>query len=86
MKQRLPLIITALFAFWILGALRPQRDPEYAFGAFGRLPVVFNGRLQPIDSLARNSLTRIREKDTANLEPVKSWYERPRSFRRPSGC
>ncbi len=78
MKQRLPLIITALFAFWILGALRPQRDPEYAFGAFGRLPVVFNGRLQPIDSLARNSLTRIREKDTANLEPVKSWYERPK--------
>lgn len=61
MKQRLPLIITALFALWILGALMPRRDPEYAFGAFGRLPVVFNGRLQPVDSLARNSLTRIRE-------------------------
>ncbi|MEY2788703.1 MAG: hypothetical protein RLZZ34_1846, partial [Verrucomicrobiota bacterium] len=78
MKQRLPLIITALFALWILGALMPRRDREYAFSAVGRLPVVFNGRLQPFDSLARNSLTRIREKETANLEPAKSWYERPK--------
>jgi ABC-type transport system involved in cytochrome c biogenesis permease subunit len=78
MKQRLPLIITALFALWILGALVPRRDRDHAFGDFGRLPVVFNGRLQPFDSLARNSLTRIREKETANLEPAKSWYERPR--------
>ena len=78
MKQRIPLIVVALFALWILGALVPRRDREYAFGAFGRLPVVFNGRLQPFDSLARNSLTRIREKETANLEPAKAWYESPK--------
>jgi len=78
MKQRLPLVITGIFALWILGALVRRPDRDDALGAFGRLPVVFNGRLQPIDSLARNSLTRIREKDTANLEPAKSWHERPR--------
>jgi ABC-type transport system involved in cytochrome c biogenesis permease subunit len=78
MKQRLPLVITGIFALWILGALVRRSDRDEALAAFGRLPVVFNGRLQPIDSLARNSLTRIREKDTANLEPSKSWYERPR--------
>ena len=30
--------------------------------AFGRLPILFNGRLQPMDSLARNSLLQIRGK------------------------
>ncbi len=78
MKKWLPWIIVAVFACWVLGSL--QRPPEkgWAFREFGRLPVVFNGRTQPLDSVARNSLLQLREKQTANLEPGKDWYAHPK--------
>ncbi|MEI9960250.1 MAG: hypothetical protein WDM76_03690 [Limisphaerales bacterium] len=41
-------------------------------------PIVFNGRVQPMDSLARNSLLQLREKQTLNLEPWKEWNEKPK--------
>ena len=44
---------------------------------FGRLPVVYNGRMQPLDSVARNTLLQLREKQSANLEPWKAWNEKP---------
>jgi len=78
MKRWLPLALAAVFAVWILGALAPRKDTGFAFSEFGRIPVVFNGRVQPVDSLARNSLTQIREKDKANLEPWKGWTESPK--------
>ena len=64
MKKRLPWIIIGLFALWILGALRAPRDKEGAWAVqdFGKLPVISNGRFQPLDSLARNSLAQLREK------------------------
>ena len=45
---------------------------------FGKLPVVSGGRVQPIDSLARNSLLQLREKQTANIEPWKDRSARPK--------
>ena len=45
-------IATALF-------VKPA-DKGFAVSAFARLPLVFNGRVQPMDSLARNSLMQIR--------------------------
>ncbi|MDB6156065.1 MAG: cytochrome c assembly protein [Chthoniobacteraceae bacterium] len=80
MKKRLPLIIAALFAVWALSALRvPGAKPnEFAFQEFGRLPLVSNGRCQPLDSLGRNALLQIREKQTANLEPWKGASEHPK--------
>jgi cytochrome c-type biogenesis protein CcsB len=71
MKKWLPIIIMGLMAAWFLSTLRPAQDKTFAFGEFGKLPVVFNGRVQPMDSLARNSLLQIREKQEANLEPWK---------------
>jgi ABC-type transport system involved in cytochrome c biogenesis permease subunit len=73
MKQWLPLILTAAFAAWFLGTLIPPGDTDFAFNEFGKLPVVFNGRLKPMDSLARNSLLEIREKQTLNTEPWNDW-------------
>src|SRR5260221_9718787 len=78
MKNKLPLIVTIVFAAWLLGSLRMPRDKEYAFREFGRLPVMSNGRFQPLDSLARNSLLQLREKQTANLEPWKKWWQKPK--------
>src|SRR3954468_8385472 len=76
MKKWWPWIIVAVFAAWLVGSLRVPRDKEWAFGAFGRLPVVATGRFQPLDSLARNTLLQLREKQTANLEPWKGLNEK----------
>ncbi|MFO1488417.1 MAG: cytochrome c biogenesis protein CcsA [Verrucomicrobiota bacterium] len=78
MKKWLPIILTVVMAAWFLGKLRAPRDEGFAFNEFGRLPLVFNGRLKPMDSLARSSLLQIREKQTLNTEPWKEWNQKPR--------
>jgi ABC-type transport system involved in cytochrome c biogenesis permease subunit len=55
-----------------------DKDNDFAFTEFGQLPVTANGRIVPLDSLARNSLLAIREKQTLNLEPWKGWNENPK--------
>ncbi len=67
----------AVMAIWFLTQIQPPVDHDYAFSKFGQLPVVFNGRMKPIDSLARNSLLQIAEKQTLNLEPWKEWNQHP---------
>ena len=78
MKKWIPLAVAAAMALWILAGLRQRPDPGFAFSEFGRLPLVTNGRCQPMDSVARNSLLLIREKQSANLEPWKGWLDRPK--------
>jgi cytochrome c-type biogenesis protein CcsB len=78
MKKWLPYIVTAVMAAWFLSTLRPAPDKTFAFSEFGKLPVLSNGRIQPMDSLARNSLLQIREKQQANLEPWKGAFGKPR--------
>ncbi|MEY2466733.1 MAG: hypothetical protein QOD03_1254 [Verrucomicrobiota bacterium] len=78
MKKWLPLILTGLMAMWFFGTLRAPQDKDFAYTEFGKLPVVFNGRLKPIDSLARHSLLQLREKQTLNTEPWKGWNEKPK--------
>ncbi|MES2572061.1 MAG: cytochrome c biogenesis protein CcsA [Verrucomicrobiota bacterium] len=80
MKKWLPFIIAGVFALWALSALRlpGEKAGEFAVREFGRLPLVSNGRCQPLDSLARNALLQLREKQTANLEPWKGNTEGPK--------
>jgi ABC-type transport system involved in cytochrome c biogenesis permease subunit len=80
MKKHLPLLLFAIFAAWAVKGLMPPKDKpgQLAVQEFGRLPVLTNGRVQPLDSLARNSLLQLREKQRASFEPWKSWYEKPR--------
>jgi ABC-type transport system involved in cytochrome c biogenesis permease subunit len=72
-----PLLMVAM-AFWFFGNLRAPKDRDFAFSEFGRLPVTANGRVQPMDSLARNSLLELRGKQTLNAEPWKGWNENPK--------
>ncbi|HRI81717.1 MAG TPA: cytochrome c biogenesis protein CcsA [Opitutaceae bacterium] len=60
MKRHLPLIILALGAVWLLASLR-ERAPETEFdvNGFGRLPVLVNGRIKPMDTVARSSLLQL---------------------------
>ena len=78
MKKWLPMILTAVMACWFLGQLRAPEDKGFSFSQFGELPLVFNGRVKPMDSLARSSLLQIREKQTLNTEPWKAWNEKPK--------
>ena len=73
MKKALPWIVLGGFALWIVAALPipPDQSQAWAVRDFGRLPVVSNGRFQPIDSLARNSLLQLREKQSIHLKEEK---------------
>jgi hypothetical protein len=73
MKRWIPIALTLVLAAWVLSFLRGPKDPAEGMPlrGFGSLPVVQNGRHQPIDSLARNSLLLLRKKQTLNTEPWK---------------
>jgi ABC-type transport system involved in cytochrome c biogenesis permease subunit len=60
MKKWLPLITAAIFAAWFLGGMSaPKPRDGFNLAGFGRLPVLLDGRIQPFDSVARNSLLSI---------------------------
>jgi ABC-type transport system involved in cytochrome c biogenesis permease subunit len=70
MKKWLPWIITAVVAAWIVSALRPAPESDaFHVKEFGRLPVLLNGRVQPFDSVARNTLLTIH--GTQTVRPPK---------------
>jgi len=73
-----PPLLMFVMALWFFGQLQTPPDARFAFGEFGRLPLTANGRVVPVDSLARNSLLEIREKQTLNTEPWKAWNEKPK--------
>ena len=69
----LPWLFVALFATEIVAVLLPKKDGVFHTSEFGRLPVLLNGRIQPFDSVARNSLLQIRSTGDVPLEEVPSW-------------
>ena len=73
-----PAALMLAMALWFFGNMQPPRDHDFSFNEFGELPVTANGRVQPLDSFARNSLLQVREKQTLNTEPWKEWYQSPK--------
>lgn len=71
MKKYIPHLVTAVFALWVAADWRTPSDRPQAIpaNAFARLPVLSNGRVQPLDSLARNTLLQIREKQSVRTGP-----------------
>jgi cytochrome c-type biogenesis protein CcsB len=69
----LPWLFVALFGTEIIAVLLPKKDGELHVREFGALPVLLNGRIQPFDSVARNSLLQIRSTGDVPLEEVPSW-------------
>ena len=60
MKKWMPWILVAVFAAWFLGGFEaPKPKNGFDIAAFGRLPVLMDGRVQPLDSVARNALLSI---------------------------
>jgi ABC-type transport system involved in cytochrome c biogenesis permease subunit len=54
------LLIVLFVAEISLAVFMKRKDKSFAVSEFAKLPLVFNGRVQPMDSLARNSLLQIR--------------------------
>ncbi len=67
MKKWIPWLVTGGMLCWVLSTLRPAPDQTgFDSRAFGRLPVLLNGRVQPMDSVARNALLAIRTRQTVH--------------------
>ena len=58
MKKYLPLLVLLLGVLFVASTLRlpATKDGAFDLTAFGRLPVLVNGRLKPLDTVARTSL------------------------------
>jgi len=57
MTRRMPLFVVLIAAVCALAGLFPQPGgPPKAVAAFGRLPVLSEGRMKPLDSVARSTL------------------------------
>lgn len=69
MKKHLPWIITAIFALYVASNLRaPKDEGEFNTREFAKIPVVLHGRIQPLDSVARNALMIIRGNSKVPLD------------------
>jgi ABC-type transport system involved in cytochrome c biogenesis permease subunit len=68
MKRWPPLIAVMIFAAWFLGGMEPPKPRDgFNLAGFGRLPVLLDGRVQPFDSVARNSLLSMSGRSTVPL-------------------
>lgn len=81
--QVLPWALLALFATEIVVVMLPRPDGALHVAEFGRLPALLNGRIQPLDSVARNSLLQIRSTGDVPLEELPSWrfWRHPKKLR-----
>ena len=74
----LPWVLTALVAAGVLSTLRAKPETGFHSREFGKLPVLLNGRIQPLESVAENSLLQFRRKRNVLLEGKDlKWYQHP---------
>lgn len=64
-------------------AMKPKSANGMNTAEFGRLPALLNGRVQPLDSVARNALLQIRSTGDLPLELLPSWqfWRHPKKLR-----
>jgi ABC-type transport system involved in cytochrome c biogenesis permease subunit len=73
MKKWIPWLVLAVFVAEIVAILLPKQDKGLHYQEFGRIPVLLNGRVQPLDSVGRNALLQIRGTASVPLEEKKSY-------------
>ena len=69
----LPWLFLALFAIEFIAVFAPKKNGDLHTREFGRLPVLLNGRVQPFDSVGKNTLLQLRSTGDVPLEEVPSW-------------
>ena len=77
----LPAIVVVACGLYVLSKVRAPSDDHAGMKIheFGKLPVVYQGRVKPLDTLARNSLRIVSNKDTfedaqGNKRPAIQWF------------
>jgi hypothetical protein len=74
MHRIAPWVILGVFLIYLAAAFPPGRTPDgFRIAEFGSLPVVINGGVQPIDSVARAGLLRIRGTATVPAGRARPW-------------
>jgi ABC-type transport system involved in cytochrome c biogenesis permease subunit len=68
-----PWFFLTVFSVEVAVVMFPRKDGAIHSREFGRLPVLLNGRIQPLDSVARNALLQIRSTGDVPLELTPSW-------------
>jgi len=71
MKRWLPWIVLVCGAGYLASLLLPAQNPkgqDFDVAAFGRLPVLSDGRVKPLDSLARTALLQLRHTQGVYLD------------------
>ena len=79
----LAIVLTAIFGFYVAGQFakatrgKPNED-GFRLDRFGQIPVSFNGRVQPLDSLARNAARQLGNRETVvdedgEKQPAIAW-------------
>jgi ABC-type transport system involved in cytochrome c biogenesis permease subunit len=73
MKKWIPWIVVIVAAGWLLGTLRQAPETGFHTRDFGKIPVLLNGRIQPFDSMARNSLLQMRARQSVDDVTADEW-------------
>ena len=60
-----PIAVAALTAVWLMFTPRGGNQSDFDLRGFGQLPLAYEGRVKPLDTLARTSLRQISGKQTA---------------------
>ena len=77
MKKFIPIITVGLAILYTLKfAIPPKQPSNYQLNEFGKIPALLNGRIQPIDTVARNSLIQIagQSKIPESKTPALIWF------------
>ncbi|HEY2841509.1 MAG TPA: cytochrome c biogenesis protein CcsA [Pirellulales bacterium] len=76
----LPCLVVGLAAMTVASGAKPKKSgvDQFDLQAFGELPVMYQGRIKPMDTLARNSLRVISDSDSyvnaeGHREPAIQW-------------
>jgi len=73
MKKYLPLIALLLAVGYVAGSLRAPKNPTaFDVVGFSKLPVLVNGRVKPVDTVARSSLLQLQGRQTVTTPDNRS--------------
>src|SRR5258708_19369698 len=78
MKKSIPWLIGLVLVIWVISKMIPHRQASgLDIDGFSRLPVLVGGRVMPMETLARMSLSMMNHHGTfsvdAKVEPASRW-------------
>jgi len=77
MKKFIPFLVLLLAAVWMVSSLAPRSSKSgFDLVGFGQLPVLANGRIKPLDTIARSTLLQLQGRqrvavdENTSLKPI----------------